>query len=447
MTSRSVQLKRLKELRETGAKRLSEYIVNEEDARIFDNVSEAEYNAIALRNLREDNFIVDDNGEGYVDNGLEDWDNMSQGSESSAEEEEREAKSNLFTLMSLGKRKKKNEKNSVQNLLAKQTAQVRPVKEHHNNKKPVNEEADKALMDNIFDALDNDYTKVEESIKKRKVSDIPIRRKKAVTQSYIVENVSQEVTHDVHESLEIPKIPVDTPVVVDAPTVLNFEHVPLKTSAIKISKNARKASSFLPKFEKEEVEAKQMDILKPLTKNNYQDWREIQKKLSENNSSVHGAPLENDVAQKDFLESDGSLNLFWIDAFEKKGRVFLFGKVETICYFYRLQSSLHHPNSILVVAWSLRILSEMSLFCRGKKCLTVILIMSMIEFKNETDREVSISDVYQEIDALRKAHDIKEFDSCCVSRKYAFEIPGIPSESDYLKVVYSFDGMVLDTDL
>ena len=63
-----------------------------------------------------------------------------------------------------------------------------------------------------------------------------------------------------------------------------------------------------------------------------------------------------------------------------------------------------------------------------------------IDYKNETDREVSISDVYQEIDALRKKHDIKEFDSCCVSRKYAFEIPGIPSESDYLKVVYPFDG-------
>jgi DNA polymerase alpha subunit A len=65
----------------------------------------------------------------------------------------------------------------------------------------------------------------------------------------------------------------------------------------------------------------------------------------------------------------------------------------------------------------------------------------ILEFKNETDREVSISDVYQEIDALRKVHEIKEFDSCCVSRKYAFEIPGIPSESDYLKVVYSFDGI------
>lgn len=94
MTSRSAQLKRLKELRETGAKRLSEYSVNEEDAVIFDNVPEDEYNKIALKNLREDNFIVDDNGEGYVDHGLEDWDNITHDSVSSGEEEERAAKSN-----------------------------------------------------------------------------------------------------------------------------------------------------------------------------------------------------------------------------------------------------------------------------------------------------------------------------------------------------------------
>jgi DNA polymerase alpha subunit A len=95
MAGRSAQLKQLRELRVTGAKRLTEYSVNEEDALIFDNVPEDEYNAIALKNLREDNFIVDDNGEGYVENGLEDWDNISQHSVSSDEEEERAAKSNL----------------------------------------------------------------------------------------------------------------------------------------------------------------------------------------------------------------------------------------------------------------------------------------------------------------------------------------------------------------
>lgn len=82
--SRAQQLKQLRELRETGHTRLSEYQVQEAKP-IFEEVTEAEYNAIAIRNLRQENFIVDDNGEGYVDNGLEDWDNVSDEYESEEE--------------------------------------------------------------------------------------------------------------------------------------------------------------------------------------------------------------------------------------------------------------------------------------------------------------------------------------------------------------------------
>ena len=53
-----------------------------------------------------------------------------------------------------------------------------------------------------------------------------------------------------------------------------------------------------------------------------------------------------------------------------------------------------------------------------------------------------MADVYKEFDALRKKHGIRQFDSCCVSRQYAFEVAGIPLESEYLKVAYSFTGKV-----
>ena len=51
-------------------------------------MTEAEYNAIAQRNLREDDFIVDDNGEGYLGNGLEDWDNVSHSSDDDDDDDE-----------------------------------------------------------------------------------------------------------------------------------------------------------------------------------------------------------------------------------------------------------------------------------------------------------------------------------------------------------------------
>ena len=58
----------------------------------------------------------------------------------------------------------------------------------------------------------------------------------------------------------------------------------------------------------------------------------------------------------------------------------------------------------------------------------------------ETDRDVTMGDVYQEFDKLRKSLNIREFGSCSVSRQYAFELSGIPQESEYLKVVYPFAG-------
>jgi hypothetical protein len=205
-------------------------------------------------------------------------------------------------------------------------------------------------MDNIFNDLEKDYSKVEESVKKRKVSDIPIKRKKQISQTVIVEQDSTEVSNAANESYDIPNDPVDMQddVVVEAtPPVLCREPAPLKTSAIKVSKNAKKASSFLPKFEKEQIEIKETEISKTLTRNNYQDWKDIQKGFTEN--VTFSTPIDNNLAQQEFLESDGSMHLFWIDAFEKKGRVFLFGKVKIQINSARLQSSLHLPRNMLAV--------------------------------------------------------------------------------------------------
>ena len=233
---------------------------------------------------------------------------------------------NLYSNLILEKRKKDKEKNSVQNLLAKQNAQARPAP-----KKPVDEAADKELLVNIFNDLDNDYKKVEETVKKRKVSDIPIKRKKTANQFFPVEESLQENSETLHDSFDVVNDSADLTIdnnVESQPskTMSVLEPVALKTSAIKISKNAKKANKFLPKFEKEEIEIEEADISKPLTKNNCQDWKDIQKNF-ESNTSVQETCFEANFMNQDVLTSDGSMNLYWIDAFEKSGRVFLFGKV------------------------------------------------------------------------------------------------------------------------
>lgn len=56
----------------------------------------------------------------------------------------------------------------------------------------------------------------------------------------------------------------------------------------------------------------------------------------------------------------------------------------------------------------------------------------------ETNVKVEMADVYTEFDSIRQAHKITSWLSKPVERKYAFELPGIPSTADYLKVVYNY---------
>ena len=70
--SRAAKLAELKALRAAGKTRLSTYEVEEEE-QLYDEVDEDGYKKIVRSRLDQDDFIVDDNGEGYVDDGREDW--------------------------------------------------------------------------------------------------------------------------------------------------------------------------------------------------------------------------------------------------------------------------------------------------------------------------------------------------------------------------------------
>lgn len=82
----------LKALREAGKTRLSTYEVEEEE-KIYDELDDESYRKRVREKMLEDDFVVDDRGEGYVDNGEgDDWDRASRGNGYSDEESEEEAK-------------------------------------------------------------------------------------------------------------------------------------------------------------------------------------------------------------------------------------------------------------------------------------------------------------------------------------------------------------------
>lgn len=62
----------LRALRASGKKRLDTYQIEDQGA-IYDEVDEEGYKKVVRGRLNEDDFVVDDKGEGYADDGREEW--------------------------------------------------------------------------------------------------------------------------------------------------------------------------------------------------------------------------------------------------------------------------------------------------------------------------------------------------------------------------------------
>ena len=95
------KLAELKRAREGGGRSW----VEEEDANLYDEVSEEQYKRIVKGRLAKDDFVVDDGIGGYNDNGMDDWNEQDQAVDSD-EDDYRSAKCvsfhhSLFTVVRL----------------------------------------------------------------------------------------------------------------------------------------------------------------------------------------------------------------------------------------------------------------------------------------------------------------------------------------------------------
>lgn len=85
MSSRAAKLAELRALRAAGKKRLSTYQVEEQDD-IYEEVDDEGYKKLIRNRLDQDDFVVDDNGEGYADDGREVWNERTVEYESDSDE-------------------------------------------------------------------------------------------------------------------------------------------------------------------------------------------------------------------------------------------------------------------------------------------------------------------------------------------------------------------------
>ncbi|RUS21275.1 DNA polymerase family B-domain-containing protein [Endogone sp. FLAS-F59071] len=484
----------LRELKLSGKSYLDTYKVREEHS-IYETVTEEDYQTIVKGRLQEDDFVIDDDGSGYVDNGLEDWDREGEPDESDEDEEADVAGRTKGKGDKKRKRAKKDDAdkvkvNGINNFFKRGTANAGVTKKVTTT---ANEED---FMADLFKDLENDVPQspsimsrsarpnqlpmTPTSLPRRPLThrlDDPTTFAPPSTRNSLPRTTSVPVYDD--EDMAPPKSEPAEDDTVDAfaddfgndDTVDAFadafddDDIDLEAVMMEVDppSDAVKPEPVPELIRLKPLQTQARDAHKPVTVVNasahvvrpkpppapqrptvvkpdvegYQAWKAARAEIGgfgEGNAAATPqqgpayGPGIGAAAEMKVLEEDGSLRIWWLDAYERQGVVYMFGKV-----FDRVTKAY---VSCCVTINGI----ERNLFVlpRAKK---------MEKDNIGLDQEVTMKDVYNEFDAVCTRHRISKWGAKEVVRKYAFEVPGVPGESDYLKVVYSFEEPQLPNDL
>uniref|UniRef100_A0A8C1UTQ1 DNA polymerase n=1 Tax=Cyprinus carpio TaxID=7962 RepID=A0A8C1UTQ1_CYPCA len=159
-------------------------------------------------------------------------------------------------------------------------------------------------------------------------------------------------------------------------------------------------------------------------------------KIEEDEPFETPVEVQVDSSQLPLMEGpDGDMvfRFYWLDAFEDQysqpGVVYLFGKVW-------IESAKAHVSCCVAVK---NIERTMYLLPREHKV--------NLATGEKTDSPVGMMDVYEEFNSLSEKFRIMKFKSKPVAKNYAFEIPDIPSQCEYLEVKYSAELPPLPSEL
>ena len=162
-------------------------------------------------------------------------------------------------------------------------------------------------------------------------------------------------------------------------------------------------------------------------------WNSVTSKLNVLSSSPQTTSYGR-IGLEHATEEDGSMRMFWTDYTEVNGSLCLFGKVKD-------KKSGAYVSALVKIDNILRKLYFLPREYRKSKCSKDMsrfrALIPLVNGRDATD-EVTMEDVYQEIDGLmtKLRVDMHKIKPC--SRKYAFELPDIPKEADYLKLMYPY---------
>ncbi|KAK8124887.1 DNA polymerase [Apiospora kogelbergensis] len=432
----------LRALRASGKKAIDSY-ETEETADLYDEVDEHQYKEIVRGRLNQDDFVVDDNGEGYADDGREEWDRVQH--HDSESEDERVIR---------GGRPSKSDKRKRDEEQAKRDANEKNISEYFTKgrtaplpkPKVVKTEADEDFMASLLGEVDSNIPapritspqtpSISRTQKSPRLVSCPGNETtcvldddafiapmddelppptKDVAMSDMEPAPSSPTTKAVARKAHIKTEPADDDDDVDMMEVahtgtINTASVNLSSSRpikklIKPDPYPTPASSSPTKPADAAVDSS--------------SWNNLTSKLNVVSSPQSEQKSIGKIDYKDAIEEDGSLNFFWTDYTEVTGSLCLFGKV------------LNKKTK-----------SYVSCFVKVDNILRKLYFLPRQHRKRggeETTEEVGMMDVYSEVDEVMTKMNVGMHKIKACTRKYAFELPGIPKETQYLKLLYPYN--------
>lgn len=373
---RQEALNKLKQAKKGLESRVSQYSVAESEDLLID-MPEEEYKKLVQERSKQ-KFIVDDLGIGYDDEGEFDI----------GQEEEEELKQEQFLEQST---------HGSQSI----TSYLRPdVMKRPKLAPTMQKEKKDTLKASLLRDLEDDDCKVEDILVKplEKLEKKPDGKKFTLGKNQSEENMSQRY------NVPLKKLMAVEPIVAIEPMNIDAESVNCK----------RKEPGALP------------EVIKPIeVETNYFPEETFPEVISE---TVHEEILGNEgfmevdhqgietLTLSDShelpLENGNELNLYWIDALEDRelvpGSVYLFGKI-----------FLPNLNKFTGV------------------CVVVQEVTRSFYVLPKPEYQERLGEVDEELESYRKKYSIRKWVKAPVIRKYAFEVAGVPIESEYIKVRYS----------
>ncbi|TGJ85311.1 hypothetical protein E0Z10_g3437 [Xylaria hypoxylon] len=457
-TSRRNKLAEVRALRASGKKAYDTYEPAEEQV-LYEEVDENEYKKIVRERLNQDDFVVDDNGEGYADDGREDWDRVhTYDSESEGD-------------IAAGPRDHKSSKRKREEDKAKKDANDRDISEYfmkgqtapQPKAKVIKTEDDDRFLANLLGEVDANVpapvlrlpkrVRSPERHRARVLSPVrgtrqPVPKKARVSPEHLSPTPHADNVHDddllpviedempshidddlMSDPMPVPSSPISKAVARKAQlktapadededeAMMEVAHAgAINTTSVNLS-----ASRHIKKLVKPDPypsPASSSPSKAPEADVDSSSWNQLTDKLNVVGSSTPQALTVGKMDYRDAIEEDGSLNMFWTDYTEVNGSLCLFGKVQN-------KKTGAYASCFVKVDNILR-----NLFFLPRQYRQ--------QGGRDTSEEVEMMNVYSEVDEIMTKMNVDMHKIKACNRKYAFELPGIPREAQYLKLLYPY---------